>query len=57
MRDPDQNLELQSGFSACAQPRTAVWRAGCGGQIQLWNHILAYQELYGITWAASTGYR
>lgn len=27
------------------------------GQIQLENHILACQALYGITFAARTGYR
>ena len=36
---------------------TAVRATAWSGQIQLWNHIRWNQEEYGMTWAASTGYR
>gem|GEM_PF-5451813 len=68
---PGGSVQVSLRFRACrerrqnrrpgarASPVTFALRRGAPGvigrQIQPWYHIRAYQELYGMTLAASTG--
>jgi hypothetical protein len=49
MRDLRNIVVTLRDCSGCVQ----AWP---GGYIQPWYHMRANQEVYGTTWAASTGY-
>jgi hypothetical protein len=49
-----RHLPLERSGTAQAAERQRQPRPAAG-QIQPWYHIRAYQELYGMTFAASTG--
>ena len=50
MRDLRNNVVTLRNRSACVQDSPGLF------YIQPWYHIRANQEVYGKTWAASTGY-